>query len=79
MKNRAFHFYCIINWYTKTKEIFIVSPAKKRKLKKRPDFMRGKAQHQKYGKFNKNTAKKAFVNKKMLKFSSTITSINTMQ
>lgn len=79
MKNRAFHFYCISNWYTKTKEIFIVSPAKKRKLKKRPDFMRGKAQHQKYGKFNKNTAKKAFANKKMLKFSSIITSINTMQ
>lgn len=41
--------------------------------------MRGKAQLQKYGKFNKNTAKKAFVNKKMLKFNSIITSINTMQ
>lgn len=29
--------------------------------------MRGKAQHQKYGKFNKNTAKKAFANKKNAK------------
>ena len=67
MKNRAFHFYCISNWYTKTKEIFIVSSAKKRKLKKRPDFMRGKAQHQKYGKFNKNTAKKSFCKQKNAK------------
>ncbi len=79
MKNRAFHFYCISNWYTKTKEIFIVSSAKKRKLKKRPDFMQGKAQHQKYGKFNKKYRKKSFCKQKMLKFSSIITSINTMQ
>lgn len=79
MKNRAFHFYCISNWYTKTKEIFIVSTAKKRKLKKRPDGMREKHNTRNMVNSIKNTAKKAFTNKKMLKFSSIITSINTMQ
>lgn len=79
MKNRAFNFYCISNWYTKTKEIFIVSPAKKRKLKKRPDFMRKKHNTRNMVNSIKNTAKKAFANKKILKISSIITSINTMQ
>lgn len=79
MKNRAFHFYCISNWYTKTKEIFIVSSAKKRKLKKRPDFMREKHNTRNMVNSIKNTAKKAFANKKILKISSIITSINTMQ
>lgn len=79
MKNRAFHFYCISNWYTKTKEIFIVSSAKKRKLKKRPDFMRKKHNTGNMVNSIKNTAKKAFANKKILKISSIITSINTMQ
>ena len=73
MKNRAFYFYSISNWYTKTKEIFIVSPAKKRKLKKRPDFMRKKHNTGNMVNSIKNTAKKAFANKKMLKFSSIIT------
>ncbi len=79
MKNRAFYFYSISNWYTKTKEIFIVSSAKKRKLKKRPDCMREKHNTRNMVNSIKNTAKKAFANKKILKISSIITSINTMQ
>ena len=67
MKNRAFHFYCISNWYTKTKEIFIVSSAKKRKLKKRPDFMREKRNTRNMVNSIKNTAQKAFANKKNAK------------
>lgn len=63
----------------KDKRNFYRFPCKKEKTKKEAGRHARKTQHQKYGKFNKNTAKKVFANKKMLKFSSIITSINTMQ
>lgn len=63
----------------KDKINFYRFPCKKRKLKKRPDCMRGKRNTGNMENSIKIPPKKLLQTKKMLKFSSIITSINTMQ